>query len=112
MLLVLAPVDPVEAFRGAVVAFGQLRAGRALAQRDTVAFQDVAFVEEQQFSLGLEHQDLVHLAFQARRGIGLGQTGEGQAQQSKQPAHGSEIPDVPLSRNGGGVRVFGVQSFL
>ncbi|MCY1461290.1 hypothetical protein D9M71_789320 [compost metagenome] len=57
----LAPVDPVETFWRALVAFAQLGPLGLLAQGDAIGLERGAATDQLQATLGLEHQDLVDL---------------------------------------------------
>ncbi|MNG26426.1 hypothetical protein D3C84_1114190 [compost metagenome] len=73
----LAPVDPVEAFRGAMVALADLGPAGLLAKGDAIGLEHVASVHQQQRALRFHHQDLVDgFATQRRRSAGLGESGE------------------------------------
>ncbi|MCY1180459.1 hypothetical protein D9M73_209040 [compost metagenome] len=73
----LAPVDPVEAFRSALVAFAQLGTGWNLAKGNAVRLEDVATIHQQQLAFRFHYQDLVDgLATQRRRSTCLGESGK------------------------------------
>ncbi|MCY1415625.1 hypothetical protein D9M71_311160 [compost metagenome] len=84
----LAPVDPVEAFRGALVAFHQLRPLGTLAQGNAIGFERLAVIDQLQLMGRLENQDFLDdLAVQGFHGRSLGHRDKRQTEQGKQPAH-------------------------
>src|SRR5690606_30290749 len=83
----LAPVDPVETFGRALIAFALL-GSRLLAKRDAVAPDGLAAADQMQLPFGFGDQHLVdQRSLEGWGGAGMGHAREHQAENGKQPAH-------------------------
>ncbi len=71
-----APVDPVQAFWGALITFTQLWPLGLFAQGDAVGFDHFATADELQLMGRFEHQDLVDALRVERRRSGIAESGK------------------------------------